>query len=130
MIETIAFIFGAIVGGIISNYSFGKPKNLVNEVLEIIIFYLIAIILSNRFRTLNLLVFTIIGLISSIAARGISTKFNYVSAELKKKTKVSRYGLLVGLFNALKRRGFEKDEIANIAKEVGFKETEIKEVIK
>ncbi len=130
MINTIAFVAGAIVGGFISNYAFQRPKKIINEVIEIAIFYIIAIVLSMRILTLNWIAFLIIGFASAITARGISSNFQKAKLKFEKKAKVSRVGLLIGLNNALRRRGFEPNEIKSIAKEAGFKEEEIKEVIK
>ena len=130
MIETIAFVIGAVVGGFISNYAFKKNRNLINEVLEIVIFYLIAFILSEHVYNFSPFIFGTIGFFSAIAARGISSNFNQAAFEIKKKAKVGRIGLLIGLENALRRRGFEKEEIIKIAKEVGFSKKEVDEVIK
>ncbi len=130
MISTIAFVIGAIVGGLISNYAFQRPKKIINEIIEIAIFYLIAIILSTMIFALNWIAFLVIGFISAITARGISSNFQKTKLKFEKKVKVSRVGLLIGLNNALRRRGFEPNEIKSIAKEAGFREEEIKEVIK
>ncbi len=127
MIETIAFILGAVVGGIISNYAFEKPKNLYNEFLEIVIFYLIAFILSERV-SVGWISFIVIGFFSAIIARAVSSKMT--PTKIQKKIKVGKIGILIGLLNALRRRGFKEDEIKKIAIEAGFTKEEIREVIK
>ena len=125
MIETVVFIIGAFLGGLIARYSFKSQSSIKFEILEIIIFYLILFLFESRIQFSNsIFLFGIVGFLSSIAARGISSKFVYADIKIKRKT--GRYGLLFGLENALRRRGFEKDEIKKIAEEVGFKREEIR----
>ena len=131
IIGTIIFAIGVILGGILSERAFKRPKNLPFEILEVIIFYLIIFILESRIEYLsNYFVFGVIGFISSIVARASSSKLVFVNEEINMKRKRSKYGLLIGLENSLRRRGYNAEEIKRIAKEVGFKDSEIKKVIK
>ena len=131
IIGTIIFAIGAIVGGIISNKAFEKPKSLPFEILEIIVFYLVIFILESRIKYFsNVLILAIIGFLSSIVARASSSKLIFLNEKVEMKRKRSKYGLLIGLENSLRRRGYNIEEMKKIAKEVGFNDSEIKKVIK
>ncbi len=123
MIETIAFIIGAFLGGLIARFSFKKQSNIKFEILEVVIFYLLLFIFESRIRSYNLIVFGVIGFLSSIIAKGVSMRFSYLeNIEIKRK----KGHLIIGLENALRRRGFNSEEIKSIAKEIGFKDKEIR----
>ena len=131
IIGTIVFAIGAIVGGLISNKAFKRPKNLPFEILEVITFYLVIFILETRIRSFsNFLILGIIGFLSSIVARASSSKLMFLNEKINMKRKRSKYGLLLGLENSLRRRGYNIEEIKRIAKEVGFNDSEIKKVMK
>ena len=131
IIGTIIFALGVIIGGIVSNKAFKRPKNLSFEILEIIIFYLVIFILETRIEYLsNYFIFGIIGFLSSIVARASSSKLIFIKEKVDMKRKTSKYGLLIGLKNSLRRRGFDAEEIKKLAKELGFDDSEIKKVIK
>lgn len=137
ILATIFLVLGISLGEILSARAFGLFKKNWMYLVEILLFIplLIAILNYIKFEEISLtkIVFInfIIGFSLIIFIRGLLSGAGIFAERVKevilKIRKEEDY--LLGLKKALERRGFKLTEIKRIAKEIGFDEKKISEVI-
>jgi len=135
--STLALILGIILGEVLAIKSFGIIKNKIYYLLDILLFVCILVIALNKFIVpsfdLLRLIFVnfSIGFITIIFARGVVSLAGFLSKRTYEKIArpLDQEDFIIGLKTALKRRGFDENEIYRIAKEVGFNNKKIREII-
>jgi len=137
ILSTFALVLGVAGGEALASRAFGMFKKPWMYLAEIVMFVIGIVIIFNFFSftsfdaVLFILTYFALGFIMIIVARGIMTGAGILAEHVKEKILKVRddKDYLIGLKKALERRGFEGEEIVKIAKEVGYKQELVEDVL-
>lgn len=136
IITTLFLILGVICGELISTKVFGELKKVWLYFLEIFGFVFLIVLMLNTIaifeysKPLIVFLYFISGFLVIVFVRGIVSGIGFFSERTKRiiKKKINELDYIFGLKKALERRGFKKEEIIRILKEVGFSKSKIEKV--
>jgi len=136
MISTLMLVLGIAGGEIVATKTFGVLKKRWLYIVEIGIFVLIIVFIFNTIMLEQFNEFVVLaiyfasGFLTILFVRGLISGFGFLATQVKEKVlkEYKQEDYVAGLKKALERRGLEDEEIQRIAKEVGFKQSAIREV--
>lgn len=134
ILTTLSLVGGIFIGELAATKVLGVMKKVIYFLVEIVIFVILIVILTNSMRITNLyigsIVYFIVGFTTIVFVRGVITGLGLMSEKASRSIlhKKDEMDYIFGLKKSLERRGFSNKEIKRIAKEVGFPENLIEKV--
>lgn len=137
IISTLMLVLGIAAGEATATKAFGALKKRWLYVVEIAIFVLIIVYLFNTIQLTEFselivaAIYFFSGFLTILFVRSLISGFGFLAVQIKENVlkEYKQEDYVAGLKKALERRGFSEDEIRRIAKEVGFKDSAIREVL-
>jgi hypothetical protein len=127
LISALVSIAGLSLGGFVSKIAFGYSKSML---LDTILYIFAIILLSNAsFDNVyfGLFVYFIVGFLTILTIRAITTLFGLVSKRIKDEESIKiEESRLLNLIKNLERSGMKKKDIEKILTKSGFDEKEVK----
>lgn len=137
ILSTFALVLGVAGGEALASRAFGMFKKPWMYLFEIVAFVVGIVIIFNVFSftefdaVLFILTYFAIGFLMLLVVRGTMTGAGIIAEHVKEKVLKVRdeKDYILGLNKALERRGFEKEEIVRIAKEIGYNPNLVDDVL-